>query len=244
MASAAGPDQPTGAWRRLVELATVLRMEDWLLFGWVSLAAPVLGQLDPSTGPFDPGRPIQGSLELIGIVGALICLVTGRSDPPVQEAGIIGRGAIGPLVGGLLLVGVAGWTGVGLIGTQATLAWIVAAASIVAIRLRWRALPTSVRRALMTPFILAAGGIFWSVVDSVTGGRSVLGGQPAGASIQDVAQVVGVLAVFSGVYYAMLIYAPRQVAEAEGGLLTWLVRFGVFLVSVVVGLVWLRPFGV
>jgi hypothetical protein len=42
----------------------------------------------------------------------------------------------------------------------------------------------------------------------------------------------------------MLIFAPRQVAEPEGRPVTWLLRFGVFLVSVAFGLVWLRPVGV
>jgi len=42
----------------------------------------------------------------------------------------------------------------------------------------------------------------------------------------------------------MLIYAPRQVAEPEGGPVTWLVRYGIFLTSVIIGVAWLRPFGV
>jgi hypothetical protein len=222
-----------------------LRVEDWLLFGWVGLAAPVLGQLDPSAGPFDPGHPVQGALEVIGVVGALICLVTGRSDPPpdARPEGP-GWGATGPLVGGLFLVSLVGWTGLGLSGTLATATWIALAVVVVAVRWRWPALPTVVRRALVTPFILAAGGIFWSVIDTVTGGRSVLGGQAAGTTPGDIALLVGLLAAFSSVYYAMLIYAPRQVAEREGRPITWLLRFGVFLVSVAVGLVWLRPLGV
>ncbi|HEY7828063.1 MAG TPA: hypothetical protein VIB99_07500 [Candidatus Limnocylindrales bacterium] len=245
MASSAGPTQPDQGRSRLVQLALSLRVEDWLLFGWVSLAAPVLGQTDPSAGPFDPGRPVQGTLELIGVAGALICLVTGRSDPPpgARSTGV-GWGATGPLVGGLLLVSLVGWTGLGLSGTLATAAWIALAVVIVAVRWRWPALPTVVRRALVTPFILAAGGIFWSVIDTVTGGRSALVGQPAGASPGDIAFLVGLLAAFSSVYYAMLIFAPRQVAEPEGRPVTWLLRFGVFLVSVAFGLVWLRPVGV
>jgi hypothetical protein len=245
MASSAGPTQPDQGRSRLVQLALSLRVEDWLLFGWVSLAAPVLGQADPSAGPFDPGRPVQGALELIGVAGALICLVTGRSDPPpgARSTGV-GWGATGPLVGGLLLVSLVGWTGLGLSGTLATAAWIALAVVIVAVRWRWPALPTVVRRALVTPFILAAGGIFWNVIDTVSGGRSALVGQPAGASAGDVLLLVGFLAAFSSVYYAMLIFAPRQVAEPEGKPVTWLLRFGVFLASVALGLVWLRPFGV
>jgi hypothetical protein len=120
---------------------------------------------------------------------------------------------------------------------------------VVAVRLRWPALPTSVRRALVTPFLLATGGIFWTIVDQVAGGGSLVGAATAGAdgsapSLQTVALVAGALAAFSAVYYAMLVYAPRQVAEPEGGPVTWLVRYGIFLASVVVGVAWLRPFGV
>ena len=100
----------------------------------------------------------------------------------------------------------------------------------------------------MTPFIFATGGIFWSVVDQVVGGAGAssgaTSGPTAGASLQEIALELGIFGVFSGIYYLMLIYAPRQVAEPEGGLLTWLVRFGLFLASVVVGVAWLRPLGV
>lgn len=77
----------------------------------------------------------------------------------------------------------------------------------------------------------------------VAGGASPFG-PAAGAGFQAIAFELGVVVAFSGIYYAMLIYAPRQVAEPEGGPLTWLVRYGLFLASVTVGAAWLRPLGV
>ena len=68
-------------------------------------------------------------------------------------------------------------------------------------------------------------------------------GRPPVSDLQTIGFVLGILVAFSGVYYLMLIYAPRQIAEPEGGLRTWLLRYAVFLVSVVVGVSWLRPFG-
>jgi hypothetical protein len=41
----------------------------------------------------------------------------------------------------------------------------------------------------------------------------------------------------------MLIYAPRQIAEREGGPIEWLARFGLFLGGVVFGLGWLSVLG-
>jgi hypothetical protein len=228
---------------RIARLAANLRIEDWLLVAWIGLVAPLAGRLEGSGGPFDPDRPIQGSLALIAVLGALACLITGRSDaPPDSDSSVLGRASIGPLVGGLLLVLVAGTSGVSLSGLPGDAATVAGIVILVVIRLRWPALPTVTRRLLVTPFILVTGGIFWSIVDSVAGGASLLG-VTAGTSLSEVAFEVGVLAAFSGVYYAMLIYAPRQVAEPEGGPLTWLIRYSVFLASVVVGVAWLRPLG-
>ena len=244
MEPAVPPSAPTGRLAKLARVAAALRLEDWLLVAWLLVAAPVLGQVDGAAGPFDPGRPVQGALELIAVLGALICLVTGRSDAPAGgDPGVLGRGAIGPLVGGLLLVTFSGSAGLGLDDTPGTVVAVVLIGLVVAVRLRWPAFSTSVRRALVTPFILVTGGIFWNVLDSITGGQGVIGGPTGGLSPSDIGLVIGLLAVFSAVYYAMLVYAPRQVAEAEGGPVTWLVRYAVFLVSVVVGIAWLRPFG-
>jgi hypothetical protein len=234
---------------RLVRLASAVRLEDWVLAGWIAIAAPIAGQIDGSAGPFDSGRPIDGVLCIVGVLGALICLATGRSDaPPDAGPGTLERASIGPLTGGLLLVAVSGSAALGLAGAAGWAVVIAGLVVVVAVRLRWPALSTSVRRTLVTPFLLATGGIFWMIVDQVAGGGSLLGAVTTGAGgsapdLQTVAFVLAALAAFSAVYYAMLVYAPRQVAEPEGGPVTWLVRYGIFLASVVVGIAWLRPFG-
>jgi hypothetical protein len=69
--SVAIPDsRPTGSgWRGLT-----LRAEDWLLAGWVVLAAPLLAVAGGSAGPFDSGHPLTGLLLLTGFAGAIACL--------------------------------------------------------------------------------------------------------------------------------------------------------------------------
>lgn len=52
--------------------------------------------------------------------------------------------------------------------------------------------------------------------------------------------MIGFLVAFSAVYYAMLIYAPRQVAEREGGLLAWGLRYLMFLGGIALGAGWPR----
>lgn len=235
---------------RLLQLASAIRLEDWILAGWIAVAAPIAGRIDGSAGPFDPSRPIDGVLCILGVLGALVCLATGRSDAPQDTGpGTLEWGAVGPLTGGLLLVAVSGSAALGLAGAAGWAVVIAGIVVVVAVRLRWPALPTSVRRMLVTPFLLATGGIFWTIVDQVAGGGSLVGAATTGAggsdtTVQAVAFVGAALAAFSAVYYAMLIYAPRQVAEPEGGPVTWLVRYGIFLTSVIIGVAWLRPFGV
>jgi len=234
---------------RLVRIASAIRLEDWILAGWIAIAAPIAGRIDGSAGPFDPGRPIDGVLCIAGVLGALICLATGRSDAPDAGPGTFNWAPIGPLTGGLLLVAISGSTALGLADVAGWAVVIGGIVVVVAVRLRWPALPTSVRRMLVTPFLVATGGIFWTIVDQVAGGSSLLGLATIGTGgsitpIGTLAFVAAALAAFSAVYYAMLIYAPRQVAEPEGGPVTWLVRYGIFLTSVVVGVAWLRPFGI
>ncbi len=219
----------------------LLRVEDWLLAGWVALVAPALVHAQASeSGPFDGGRPIDGLLGLAAITGATVCLATRPRGRP-QEPGLLGSAAVGPFVGGLLLVVFSASSALGL-GQAANLALAGAVVAIALIaRLRWPAPPAIVRRALVTPYILVAGGLFWSLIGAVTAGgdlpaqiRSVAGSSPG-----SVLPIVGFLVACSAVYYAMLVYAPRQVADREGGPVAWLVRYALFAASIAFGAGWL-----
>ncbi|HEY5486727.1 MAG TPA: hypothetical protein VIK06_03695 [Candidatus Limnocylindrales bacterium] len=96
-----------------------LRVEDWFFAGWIVLAAPALAQAGGSGGPFDAGHPIDGLLRLTRFCGAILCLTTRSKAAPGgsgaadaadadKEAGTVAglnSASIGPLVGGLMLVG-------------------------------------------------------------------------------------------------------------------------------------------
>ena len=244
--------RPAG-WRGIA-----VRAEDWLLAGWVVLAAPILALSAVDSGPFDSGHPVAGLLECVGFVGALACLATRSPDPagspgpaadshgqPAVSSGtrfnVLDSGAIGPLVGGLLLVGMSAFAAFGLDPIAMFYPTIVAVLVISVAQSRLPVVPTAARRALATPYLLCAGGIFWSIVHSVIDGgdfRAQVSASPAGASSAG-AGVIGLLILCAAVYYAMLIYAPRQIAEREGSPLDWLARFGLFVVSVGLGLGWL-----
>jgi hypothetical protein len=266
VAGDAGADEHAredAAGRALSRLA--VRGEDLLLAGWIVVAAPLLSRAGGSAGPFDSGHPVQGVLMLIGFAGALACLATrspaatartlpgsfAATTPEGDGAGgatkptVLDSAAVGPLVGGLMLVG---GTGFAELGFDPAALFIPTFGAVVILALAQSHTPlvsTPVRRALVTPYLLAAGGIFWGIVHAVTGGLDIsaqFGSSTTGMS-SGVAAVAGIFVVGAAVYYAMLIYAPRQIAEREGGPLQWLARFALFVFSVVAGVGWLSLLG-
>ena len=251
-----GPDGSSrpapGFGGRLFRILAALRPEDLVLAAWVGLASPLFaaGQSGGS-GPFDSGQPLQGALRLAGVAGALLCLATRAADRPAQPS-ILQSGIAGPVVGGLMLVGASGFGALGqdpAAGFAATLVAGVAVAVLGGFGLLPR-LPVAARRALITPFVLAAGGIFWGVVRAVagpagSGGSGGLGLSPGQliAILPAAAFPIAIVTAGAAVYYAMLIYAPRQIAEREGGAVVWLGRFALFLISVAFGVGWLSLLG-
>jgi hypothetical protein len=157
--------------------------------------------------------------------------------------------SVGPLTGGLLLVTVAGFSALNP-PPGATMPLAVGAiVFVVLVRLFVPRLSSPARRALVTPFALVSGSLFWGFINAVLG--------PGGASGVTAAQLreallgsvpgagaVGLaLLAFSAVYYAMLIYAPRQIADGESSPLAWLARYGLFVASVLFGLGWVNALG-
>jgi hypothetical protein len=100
------------------------------------------------------------------------------------------------------------------------------------------------RRALVTPFVMVSGGLFWTFIAAISGEPGSASPAAGAANPQTAVEAIGFLVAFSAVFYAMLVYAPRQVAEREGGLVTWLLRYALFVAGVVFGLAWPRLFGV
>ena len=96
-------------------------------------------------------------------------------------------------------------------------ALIVVAVAAAAVHFALPPLPLVVRRALVTPFVAVAAGIYWNVIAQVTGGHGFkLTASQAIADPHTAELILGFLIVFPPVYYAMLIYASRQVATREG----------------------------
>lgn len=220
------------------------RVEDWLLAGWIVLAAPALAQAGGSAGPFDSGHPIDGLLRLAGFCGAVACLATRSSGPPAGAGLALNSASIGPLVGGLMLVGGSAFAELGLDPAAAFAPTLGIVLAVGVLQSHLPAVPTAVRRALVTPYLLVAGGLFWNIVRQVTGGLGLTAQSGTRLdALSAAAGPIGLLVLGAAVYYAMLIYAPRQISEREGRPIEWLARFALFVASVGLGLGWLAVLG-
>lgn len=226
-----------------IRTPTWTRVEDVVLAGWMVLVVPVLGRVQNSVGPFDAGRVLDGAFGLVGVIGAIACLVTTSSDRPADEGpNILERAVIGPLIGGLILVATSAVDGLNLPPVAASMLIALTVAMVVVLRLRRPTLPTQVRRALITPFTLVAGTLFSTLIHQITDG-SALSGSLARVDLGVLAVVLAFVALFAAVFFTMLVYAPRQVAEREGSPRTWVLRYLLFVAATLVGLIWLALSG-
>jgi hypothetical protein len=234
---------------RPIAARLLVRAEDVVLAAWIAVAAPLLA----THGSFElleTGRPLDGVLLLASVAAAALALV---SHPTDEGSGWAPIGAwIGPLTGGTLLVTMTGFSALGAPeGWSAPIA-IAVLAGIGLVRLAVGPLAAPVRRALVTPFVLVSGSLFWSVIGAVigpggSGGSAAISAQELRDGIANNTPGAGlfalVLLAFTAVYYAMLVYAPRQVADTEGSPLAWLVRYALFVASVLFGIGWVSAFG-
>jgi hypothetical protein len=238
--------------RRWLDDVWLFRAEDLLLAVWIAIAAPLVVRVG-GIGVFDENRPVEGVVILSSLAAALYCLIAGTSsqdgsaDRPVRGS-VIGAG-VGPLAGGVILVAATGFSAL-----SAPDGWTapIAVAGLVAIglvRLRVPAIPAAARRAMLTPFVLVSGSLFWALMNAVLGPGGASGVTASQLRDALVNQAPGAgpfalaLLAFSAVYYAMLVFAPRHVADGEGNPVAWLVRYGLFVASMLLGWGWVNAFG-
>ncbi len=90
----------------------------------------------------------------------------------------------------------------------------------------------------MTPFVLVSGGLFSAFLAGLAslfdiGLLADSAGQPG--ALAPTLLTAAIALVGAAIFYVMLVFAPRQVAEAEGSGRTWIVRFGVFVLGLLLG---------
>jgi hypothetical protein len=227
-------------------LLTALRPEDGVLAGWLALVAPGLTAL---TGPEVPESRLAGAVIIIATLLIVVCLATRPPDQPgvrVGEASEAPRWIIaGPLVGAVALVSATGFDHLGAHGFD--LGAIFLFAAVIAIMAnRWLPVVSSTwRRLLVLPFTLIAGSFFTDFSASILGGLrpSDLADLTTQTDASFAAFVLVMLIGGLGTFYAMLVVAPRELADPEGAGFRWVIRFAIFLVASLFGIGWLALLG-
>jgi hypothetical protein len=208
----------------------------------VAIASPLLFRAGGDKGIFDSGQPLEGLLRLGAVLGVLACLAARRKEDggAAPPRSLLNSGAVGPLTGGVLLVTISGFIALGAPTPVVYAVLLVAAVGMIAIRVAVPPLSGFVKRALVSPFVMVAGGLYWTVIESVVGTPGVAAVRRSALVDPHQAELaLFFLLAFSAVYYAMLVYAPRQIADREGGLVVWVLRYAAFVVSIALGIGWL-----
>lgn len=228
---------------RFVSRRGAVEAEDLLLAGWNLVAIPVGGVFADSWSGGEPA-PLLGAIEVAAVLLAIIALATrptGTTEPPTEFRIWI---LSGPLIGALALVGSAGVDRLGMPGADVLLALaVLVGVGATAFSHRLPVVDPLRRRLLVLPLILIAAGVFQDIgsglVDGLDPGAFVTALGSGALSSQDVslaAFVLGFVVLGSAAFFAMLIVAPRELAESEPSPSIWLGRYGLFLVSAATGI--------
>ena len=223
-----------------------LRIEDGILAAWLGFVAP---GIDTLVGPEVSEGPVAGLVIVAATLMAITCLATRPPDQPRVRVSDDGQDAprwiiAGPLVGAVALVSSTGFEHLGISFDLGGVVLLGAVAAIVVNR--WLpVLGAEWRRLLVLPFTLVAGSFFADFAADVLEGldpSDLLGsfGMPDATFAAFVLlMITGGLAAF----YAMLVVAPRQLADPEDAGFRWVIRFALFLVASLLGIGWLSALG-
>jgi hypothetical protein len=217
-----------------------LRVEDVLLFLWLVLQ-PLVFPAPASGSATVPGfDPIGGLFDLVGLCGAAACIAARRRD--ATQTGLIQGDevayAVGPLFGAVAFTGQDCVERLGLAGRAEQLPIVLPIAVAILARLRLPPTTAIQRRALVTPFILATSGFFGQFLagfSDIFDVRNLLSALSGGGQLAESVFVFGLGLVAVLIFYVMLVFAPRQIAEREGTPGSWASRFLVFIAGLSIG---------
>jgi hypothetical protein len=226
-------------------LTSRVQVEDFALVGVVLLGALLGGGADRSIARSILDReqdPLLGAISLIAALGAIVAMATrvpgeSRVDRSERRYWIVGPfiGAVGFTSGSALeQLGIAG----GDVVTGPALLFTILS---VVFADRLPVVERPVRRLLTAPFVLLSGAVFQGLTAELMTGLAGVVDLPtilaAPDAVQLVALVVGISLAVSWIFYSMLVFAPRELADPGAPTAWWVLRFGVFWVSVVASLV-------
>jgi hypothetical protein len=220
-----------------------LRVEDGVLAAWLGFLEP-LGAA--AGGSSLAEGPLAGAVMVGATLMAIVCLATRPPDQPgvhlTDDERVAPRWILaGPLVGGTAIISATGFEQLGIRDVDLSGIVLLVAVGAIALNRFLPVLPALTRRLLVLPFMVVAGSLFNVLTAGILGTLDPAGmvasiGTPMwGFTAFILLMVGGSLAAF----YAMLIVAPRQLADPEDGGFRWVIRFVLFLVASLTGIGWL-----
>jgi hypothetical protein len=225
-----------------------LRYEDALLFLFAIFLQPLVIRASGNGGisGLSDTPWYLGLFYLAATVGAVLCIATRTEGVTVRtldtDAMTATQYAQFPFLGAATLIGTAAVDSLGILPAEIVLGpiFLVTIVSFVAAP-RLPTLPAARRRQLMAPMILACSSLFAGTMVQIAPVFDVARLFQSQASTQGGFFIVVFLPVAAAaVFYTMLIFAPRQLAESEGSWGEWSLRFAVFMVGTVISVWWLN----
>lgn len=221
-----------------------VQLEDVAVVGIV-LATPFISALNAAV-PFlgDPSDFLGGLISLLAVVGAIIAFLTRvPGETRFERAGEAAPDRvwmIGPFIGAVGFVGGDSLDRMGLPGGDVLIG--VAFVAVFLSLLLTNRLPVVsrvLRRLLMAPFVLLSAAFFADLASSVARG---FGGADTVAAVLGlnnlllIAEILVILALAAVPFYLALIFVPRELADPGGSGRSWVIRFAVFYVSLVLAI--------
>ncbi len=228
---------------------SVLQFEDALLFAWLVLVTPLLQfllggalsglslmNLDPSL----PNARWLGVVFVISTLSAIACMLT-RAPGEASAQGPVTDSPFGyahlPMFAGTGLMLFFGSNLLGFGDAGVGLFWLLFALFVVT-GVFYRRMPIidySLRRILMTPFIILTATLFSATAHSIFATLDVHSILPIIQS--EVGRFeFGLLIGGMLVHYLMFVFAPGQMAGRGGGWLEWAVRFALYLIGMILNI--------
>jgi hypothetical protein len=229
---------------RLVAGRGPIEGEDVLLAAWNLVAFPI-GALFAGSAGSAMAEPLVGLFEVAAVIGAVVALATRPPGPAAAPSEFRTWILSGPLIGALGLVGENGARRLGVPGTDVVLAIaVIVGLGAIVLSDRLPVLDTAVRRLLVLPLILGATAFFGDLAADLVDGlepgallTALLSGAPGAPQEVAVAGFVTVLVLGgAAVFFAMLVVAPRELADPEPRPAVWLLRFVLFFASAATGI--------
>ena len=189
---------------------------------------------------------LSALVAFLAAVGAIVAMATrvpdaNRLEKPTPDEVPVRIWLVGPFIGAVGFVAGDLLDRMGLPGGDALvgIAFVVAAISFIA----GKHLPVvsrNTRRLLVGPFVLLSGAFLQQTAADITSsfaGTDVLGQLLALHNPVFMIELMVVLGFAALIFYEMLVFAPRELADPGASTLSWAIRFAIFYVSLIVAII-------